>query len=311
MTNFRTLAHGLGEASAGAHITHALFTSFAFETNFFEANIVPLLLESTDAMSSHEGVRRLQLNEKLCLMPDSARPEIEVFVDANAADRAVPWLPYQLHAVQMSGAFHGKVILLRLERGENGNVGTEWVLGCGSANLTFAGWWENIETWHFTAPFSANAVPADIFPDLNRMLDWLREMSPNRRHGVQMRPRETNTAGAPDKRDLARYYLCTERTDSFKTMLTRMKPQAANEEFDEIESWVVLHWIKLIAGEHAGIGDDVGRCANELIDALRTGPLRDLPQDKLDWLSAAFLGDPEEGASITNDTESECDEVTA
>ncbi|WP_250508231.1 MULTISPECIES: phospholipase D-like domain-containing protein [unclassified Caballeronia] len=681
MTNFRTLEHGFREAIAGAHITHALFTTFAFETDFFEANIVPLLLDSSEALSSHEGVRRLQLNEKLCAMPDGERPEIEVFIDANAGDRAVPWVPYQLHAVRLGNAFHGKVIFLRLERRENGRKRVEWVLGCGSANLTLKGWWENIEAWHFTQPFRASAVPADIFGDLNLMLDWLRDVSPNRRHPVldawqaespapskaksgqrfvallgretnrftrrlstlsrapagthalevvspffckddhvafaeavrdslgcrelrvwlpidvwrdreglltkaqfdslggsetvrwaalarqsalrerctpasienktprtthakvirmpgvftfigsvnfsraafdlnfeagfifadtdenhawlepsdevpaafavglcapgespeaspsgpvfdvtfdwdgsvltvlppkhpeqayanaalswrdtltqtryalvpgqamsipalaanfavqpvieidwrvdasasgtvtlsvhqenldlrpvppelkldvwsmidlwrstrgarigagdvwprvierielqqnvspdapahaparedlfermthihgafqqlrdQMRSRGAGRDGTPAQQKRARYYLCTDRTDSFKTMLARMMSEEGNEEFDEIESWVVLHWIKLIADEHAGIGDDVARGASELIETLRTTRLRDLPQDKLDWLSDAFLGDPDQVETATNDIRPKSVEVAS
>ena len=185
MTTFRTLSHALQDVVAGARVTHALFTTYAFEAEFFEANIVPLLLGSIEGMSIHDGVRRLQLNEKLCAMPDDERPKIEVFVDASVAKTGVPWLPYNLHAIRTAGAFHGKVILVRLESDDgSGQPEVKWVLGCGSANLTLAGWWENIETWHFTRPFSARAVPADLHADLVAMLGWLRSVSPDHRHPV-------------------------------------------------------------------------------------------------------------------------------
>lgn len=185
MTTFRTLSHAFQEAVAGTRVTHALFTSYAFEVEFFEANIVPLLLGPLEGMSLHDGVRRLQLNEKLGAMPEADRPKIEVFVDAAVAKTGVPWLPYSLHAVRTPGAFHGKVILLRLESvDDRGKPDVKWVLGCGSANLTLAGWWENIETWHFTQAFSAQGVPAGLSDDLAAMLRWLRTISPNHRHPV-------------------------------------------------------------------------------------------------------------------------------
>ncbi|HKR38383.1 MAG TPA: phospholipase D-like domain-containing protein [Paraburkholderia sp.] len=185
----KTLSQGLQTAIGEARVTHALFTTFGFEAEFFEANIVPLLLKCDEGMSAHTAVRRLQLNEKMCAMPPDALPKIEVFFDEHASVAGVPWLPYASHPVRLSGAFHGKVILLRLESPVqdaplSAAPDVRWVLGCGSANLTLKGWWENIEAWHFTAPFAASAVPADILPDLTEMLTWLALVAKYRGHPV-------------------------------------------------------------------------------------------------------------------------------
>ncbi|MFM0703576.1 hypothetical protein [Paraburkholderia sediminicola] len=189
MTKFSTLSQALQKAIQGARVTHALFTTYGFEPEFFEANVVPILLDCQEGMSVHTAVRRLQLNEKMCAMPPAALPQIEVFFDEGVSASGVPWLPYALQPMRQRGAFHGKVILLRLEPlvPEHADMAVSearWVLGCGSANLTLSGWWENIEAWHFTAPFAASSVPAGLFDDLSEMMNWLRSTTAHRNHPV-------------------------------------------------------------------------------------------------------------------------------
>ena len=203
MTQLQTISRALRDTIGSARVTHALFTTYAFEAAFFEAHIVPQLCGPIEGMSIHEGVRRLQLNEKLCATPVGERPQIEVFIDGRLQQEGVPWLPYDLHAVRMKGAFHGKIILLRLEsQGKRGTPEVSWVLGCGSANLTLAAWWENVETWSFTPSFLPNAVPVHVHKDINGLLGWLRATAPNNRHPVLNawdadHTRATHDAGGP------------------------------------------------------------------------------------------------------------------
>ncbi|GAB7549244.1 hypothetical protein [Cupriavidus sp. 8B] len=187
MKHWSTLSRALQETIGTARVTHALFTTFGFEPEFFEAHLVPLLLGCTDNMSLHPALRRLQLNEQMCATPAAEQPGIEVYFDASASEAGVPWLPYALHPVRQQGAFHGKVVLLRLVYEGDGDgtaPRTAWVLGSGSANLTYAGWWENIEVWHFTQPFAADAVPSDIFGDLDRLLRYLAALRTDAAHPV-------------------------------------------------------------------------------------------------------------------------------
>ncbi len=157
------------EALPGYRVTHAVFTTYAFEPDFFETSILPQLLPAGERnLSLHSMVRRLQLESILRVSPIS----IDVYFDARVVMPGCPLLPYEMKAMRPQGEFHGKVILLRLED-EAGSV--RCILGSGSANLTQAGWWENIEAWHFAKAFDPSRPPAGILPGLTALLDFLVE----------------------------------------------------------------------------------------------------------------------------------------
>lgn len=161
----------------GFQVTHALFTTYAFEPEFFETNIVPLLMDDRGAsLSLHSAVRRLQLEGQLRESPIG----IDVYFDARVVTEGAPWIPYGMHPVKLQGEFHGKVILLLL-KDANGN--DRCLLGAGSANLTKAGWWENVEAWHFEEPFDPMHPPAGLLDGVRDVLDML----PRRQGGVLAR----------------------------------------------------------------------------------------------------------------------------
>lgn len=158
---------GAIEALPGYRVTHALFTTYAFEPEFFETAILPLLLPDGGAgLSLHSVVRRLQLESLLRASPIA----IDVYFDARVVVPGCPFLPYGMLPVRLAHEFHGKLILLRLED-ERGKACC--VLGAGSANLTKAGWWENLEAWHFTAPFDPARPPAGLLSGIRTLFAFL------------------------------------------------------------------------------------------------------------------------------------------
>ncbi|WP_295390640.1 phospholipase D-like domain-containing protein [uncultured Thiodictyon sp.] len=170
MCDWQTLTQGLTAALDGRQVTHALFTTYCFEPEFFETSVVPALLPEAPALSVHSGLRRLQLERYLHRHP----LPIDVYFDAGVALPGVPWLPYRALPVGIDGAFHGKVVLLRTA--SLGRVQRiRWVLGAGSANLTRAGWWENIEVFHFVPAFDPEAPPAAVLSGLSTLLEFLQQ----------------------------------------------------------------------------------------------------------------------------------------
>lgn len=148
-------------------VVAALFTTFNFEPDFFEEEIVPLLLNQDLAFSSDKVVKTFQVRQAL----NEAQIPIEIFYDANIfqleADRA-PEMEYLHHGVNDApNAFHGKVSLILLRETKTGQQ--TLLVSAGSANLTQAGWWENIECQHWetisdrTAPEAfRNSIQADL-----------------------------------------------------------------------------------------------------------------------------------------------------
>jgi hypothetical protein len=154
-------------ALPGYRVTHALFTTYAFEPEFFETAILPLLLPDGGAgLSLHSVVRRLQMESMLRTSPMT----IDVYFDARVVVPGCPFLPYNMLPVRLEHEFHGKLILLRLED-EQGQA--RCVLGAGSANLTKAGWWENVEVWHFAKAFDPARPPAGLLPGIEALLNFL------------------------------------------------------------------------------------------------------------------------------------------
>ena len=172
-THWNMLKDALREAITALpshRVTHALFTTYAFEPEFFETAILPLLLPDAGAgLSLHSVVRRLQLESLLRATPMA----IDVYFDGRVVVPGCPFLSYSMLPVRLDEhEFHGKLILLRLED-ERGKA--RCVLGTGSANLTKAGWWENLEAWHFAEAFDPTKPPAGLLPGIRALLDFLAE----------------------------------------------------------------------------------------------------------------------------------------
>ncbi len=127
-------------------VVAALFTTFTFEPEFFELEVIPLLLKQSLAYSTDERVKQLMVREHL---RESGLP-IDVYYDLpmyRETGSASPEMEYGCHGVlHPNGAFHGKICLILMK--ETGG-GQSLLLGAGSNNLTRAGWWDNIECLHW------------------------------------------------------------------------------------------------------------------------------------------------------------------
>ena len=152
----KVLTEQVAEAIDGRRVRTAVFTTFSFDPGFFELNILPVLFDSP--FSQPDKVRRLQLEDALRTVDHMA-----VYYDrrALAQDGEPAQLDYRrLDVSRPTGYFHPKLILLLVDEHQD-NDGEVTGDGCGakpaqqalvvgimSANLTRAGWWENVECAH-------------------------------------------------------------------------------------------------------------------------------------------------------------------
>lgn len=134
------LTDRLGEALAGREVVAAVFTTFRFEPAFFEQEILPVLFDMT--WHHVPRFRAVQLDD--VLRPLSGR--LAVYYDHRALVegdlgsavldvRRIPCRPG-------TGYFHPKTTFVLVE----GAAGRALVTMTSSANLTRAGWWQNVES---------------------------------------------------------------------------------------------------------------------------------------------------------------------
>lgn len=125
----------------------AVFTTYTFEPEFFELEVIPFLLSGEIEFSSDERVKQFQVREAL----READLPLEVFYDLNLSRQEAntsPAMQYLCHGVSHgNSAFHAKLnLILTYDQDE----GHECLLvGAGSNNLSRAGWWCNIECQHW------------------------------------------------------------------------------------------------------------------------------------------------------------------
>ena len=151
----------------------ALFTTYNFEPEFFEQEVIPLMLKHDVAFSSDARIKAVQVREVLNGNP----VPIEVFYDRDifwkdSREARSPAMEYLHHGIRGDrGAFHAKLILLLLES-EGGEQSLK--VAAGSANLTNAGWWENVEVQHWESVISGQ-VQSEFLRILKSDMRWLKE----------------------------------------------------------------------------------------------------------------------------------------
>lgn len=140
------LSDTLRRLLAGRRVKAGLFTTYTFEPQFFEEEIVSLL--SDEAFHTEPKLRMLQLEELL----NSEIGPLTVYYDRSglrgdgAARLDVRYIPVHVP----NGVFHPKIVLL-LTTSNDPAVESEQTLICGilSSNLTKGGWWSLLECAHF------------------------------------------------------------------------------------------------------------------------------------------------------------------
>lgn len=149
----------------------AVFVTFRFDPGFFEQEVLPLIF---DVPLSHSPVLRLlQLEEPL----RGVTGGVAVYYDQNGlvsesgrATLDVQRIPIRKHR----GVFHPKNAFLLLEDvqpDEQGERRRMLVVTSMSANLTRAGWWENLEACHTEclSPGEVTRLRDDVLTFLDRL----------------------------------------------------------------------------------------------------------------------------------------------
>ena len=161
----------LGALLADRQVKAAVFTTYNFEPDFFELEVVPLLLPGNTQLSSHAAIKLFQVREAL----RESAVELEVFYDLkifreNAS--CSPSMEYPFHGVYRgNNAFHPKLVFILIydEETESDCL----LVGAGSNNLSQAGWWDNIECvhWEMVWPWS---TAYSFVKRLKADVEWLK-----------------------------------------------------------------------------------------------------------------------------------------
>lgn len=176
------LSEHLSEILGNRTVNSALFTTFSFDPGFFELHILPLLFPN-QKFSEVEKVRLIQLEDCVRTLKNLA-----VYYDANALahDGDTPKLGYDRIDVHWQrGVFHPKIICLLVDEPESESQGTQsLIVCCQSANITRAGWWENVECAHVEEVKDKRTAehPCSFRNDLMSFLVRIRRSLPKESH---------------------------------------------------------------------------------------------------------------------------------
>lgn len=144
------LSEHFQERMRGRRLLSAVFLTYQFDPGFFEQELLPVLF---DVPLSHSvPIRLVQLEDAI----RELRGEIAVYYDSNglvAGDAGSARLDVRRIPIQhRTGIFHPKNVFLLTESEEEKNgegINTQTlIIASLSANLTRAGWWENVEACH-------------------------------------------------------------------------------------------------------------------------------------------------------------------
>lgn len=177
-----TISEAFVQQLAGRRVCAGFFSTFSFEPEFFELEVLPLML-GNDAWSPSDELRYGQLQLKM-QEPDQPATHWAVAYDrdifeSQAAPRLeVDYLPVSL----LPACQHAKLSVLLLENpsgaeSSDGPPDYSILLCAGSFNLTRAGWWENIEVGHWVE-LNAHYAPANIRRPLQQALEFYRNLRP-------------------------------------------------------------------------------------------------------------------------------------
>lgn len=177
-----TISEAFVQQLAGRRVRAGFFSTFSFEPEFFELEVLPLML-GNDVWSPSDELRYGQL-QLMMQAPEQPAADWAVAYDrdifeSQAAPRLeVDYLPVSL----LPACQHAKLSVLLLENpgadDQPGDLPGYSVLLCaGSFNLTRAGWWENLEVGHWVE-LHAQYAPANIRRPLQQALEFYRNVRP-------------------------------------------------------------------------------------------------------------------------------------
>jgi len=154
--NYHTISDLVAESIEGSLVSAAFFSTFSFEPDFFELEIMPLLLAQKSeqgqetyqpALSTNDAIRWQQIER---LMSQRHIDASVIYDPAVYQCERSPRLEIAYHGYSpRKGCQHAKLIAMVLESPNEEVSDKEVLFGAGSFNLTRAGWWDNIECGHF------------------------------------------------------------------------------------------------------------------------------------------------------------------
>lgn len=160
----------------------AVFLTFRFDPAFFEQEVLPVFL---DVPLSHVStIRLLQLEDAIKLMVD----EIAVYYDRGALEAVGQSAKLDFRRIPVTwktGYFHPKNLLALVEDAEpdeEGNHRRHLIVAAMSANLTRAGWWENVEACHIEEV--SEGEKCGFRDDVRELLAQVRRAAPNEDHAA-------------------------------------------------------------------------------------------------------------------------------
>jgi hypothetical protein len=142
------LSERFQERMRGRRLRSAVFLTFRFEPDFFEQEVLPAVLDLP--LSHVPTVRLLQLEDALQHSVD----HVAVYYDRGglmAGTQSAKLDVRRIPTAHATGYFHPKNVLLLTEAAEpdeSGHRPRHLLVATMSANLTRAGWWENVEVCH-------------------------------------------------------------------------------------------------------------------------------------------------------------------
>lgn len=143
------------EIIGGREVLASVFTAYTFEPDFFELEVVPLLLKTNAPYSTDDRIKCFMVRENL----RESGLLIDVFYDLpmfRREGKSSPEMEYLCHGVHLGNhAFHGKVNMILVKDAESEEQSL--LVTAGSNNLTRAGWWDNIECQHWEEVISGEA----------------------------------------------------------------------------------------------------------------------------------------------------------
>lgn len=147
-TPHEVLSEHFQERMKGRTLRSAVFLTYQFDPGFFEQEVLPVFVDIP--LSHATTIRLVQLDEALKALPG----QVAVYYDANGlvvGDAGSAKLDVRRIPVQHRAIFHPKNVFLLVEDeepDEDGYHAQTLVIAGLSANLTRAGWWENVESCH-------------------------------------------------------------------------------------------------------------------------------------------------------------------
>ena len=147
-TPHEVLSEHFQERMEARRLRSAIFLTYQFDPGFFEQEVLPVFVDIP--LSHATTIRLVQLEDALRALPG----QVAVYYDANGlvvGDAGSAKLDVRRIPVQHRAIFHPKNVFLLVEDeepDEEGYHAQTLVIASLSANLTRAGWWENVESCH-------------------------------------------------------------------------------------------------------------------------------------------------------------------